>query len=555
MHVAIYAPALFVDASSSPRGSTAKLETALVSDLLWPLIRECGEPQIINRVRLRADEPLLPYRFIVCPLCVDGKVEGLIAGIRPQSEARFSRRDLAVLNLMLPEVRRSLHNRLDEPTGLLRLTAFEAEVAFRRAHPAPACVVYADLDQVHAINDLCGFHAGDEAIRKAGQLLRSLLVSGAGIAAHLSGDRYVAVLFGHTLNRAGDWAECLRQAIEHLELPDQVTASLGVATLPESGELQHALAQAETACRVAKERGRNRVELYDSGDGTIIRRHAQVRASRRILEALEGSCYVLHAQPIVPLAVRSSPIHYEILLRLRASTGELVSVAEYLAAAERYHMLERLDRWVIAHVVRKLVPDAARLRQSGIRFAVNVTGQALSEPSFADFVRAQIKGNGLPAGLLDFEFTETAAVRNLNAARRFIGGVMDVGSRIALDDFGTGLSSLGLLKDLPVQRIKIDGHFIRDVLVNPHSEVLVAALVEIARRLGLETVAEFVESAQTAAHLQTLGVTYAQGYLYGRARPLDDILWELREPRRVSDELPSADEFVIQQGAPGRSIW
>jgi EAL domain-containing protein (putative c-di-GMP-specific phosphodiesterase class I) len=280
---------------------------------------------------------------------------------------------------------------------------------------------------------------------------------------------------------------------------------------------------------VAKERGRNRVEIYESGDGTIIRRHDELRASRVIIDALEGDRYVLYAQPIVALNDPMSPVYYEILLRLENAAGEFVSVGEYLDAAGRYQILERLDRWVVERVLQILAPDAQLLRQSGVGFSVNITGQALSQPSFADFVRTGIKRNRLPRGLLDFEFTETAAVRNLSVARRFVERMVDIGSRIALDDFGTGLSSLGLLKALPVQRIKIDGSFIRDILVNARSQAVVAAIVQIAGQLGLETVAEFVETTETAQHLRALGVTHAQGYLYGRARPLTDILAELRQ--------------------------
>jgi diguanylate cyclase (GGDEF)-like protein len=498
------------------------------------MVRESGVRKVLNRVRLGPGKPLLPYRLIVYPLFAGNAVVGLIAGMRDQRERPFEASDLSSLGAAIPALLDQLRSRTDTDTGLLRRSAFELEVASRCAHVLAACVVYADLDQIHAVNELSGFDAGDEVIRDIGRLLHSMLQSANGVATHLSGDRYVAVLFGQTLNQASDWGERVRQAVERLELPGRqtrVTLSLGVAAVSGEGDLHGALAAAETACRVAKDRGRNRVEIYESGDGTIVRRHAELGASRVIIDALEGNRYALYAQPIVPLNGPMSPVYYEILLRLQNVAGEFVSVGEYLRAAERYQILERLDRWVVERVLHTLAPDAALLRQSGVGFSVNITGQALSQPSFADFVRTGIKRNGLPRGLLDFEFTETAAVRNLGVTRRFVERIADVGSRIALDDFGTGLSSLGLLKALPVQRIKIDGSFIRDILVNPRSQALVAALVQIARQLGLETVAEFVETTETAQHLCSLGVTHAQGYLYGRARPLTDILADLRKAR------------------------
>ncbi len=433
-----------------------------------------------------------------------------------------------------PDLQKRLRERTDPDTGLLHRSAFDLEVASRCTHADCACAVYVDLDQIHAINELSGLDAGDCVIRETGRLLHTLLPAANAIATHLSGDRYLAVLFAQTLNQASDWADGARRAIEQLEVADRrvhITASLGVAALPAAHDVRGALAAAETACRVAKDRGRNRVEIFESGDGTIMRRHAEVGAARVILEALEGDHYVLHGQPIVALNDAAAPVHYEILLRLRNDAGELVSVGEYLQAAERYQILERLDRWVVERVLQTLAPEAGWLSRAGIAFAVNITGQALSQPSFADFVRMQITEHGLLAGVLDFEFTETAAVRNLAAAHRFIECIGDTGARIALDDFGTGLSSLALLKNLPVQRIKIDGCFIRDILVNRRSQALVAALVQIARQLGLETIAEFVENDATAQHLQSIGVTHAQGYLYGRARPLTNILAELREAR------------------------
>ncbi len=174
-----------------------------------------------------------------------------------------------------------------------------------------------------------------------------------------------------------------------------------------------------------------------------------------------------------------------------------------------------------------LAPFAAPLGTLGANFALNLTGQSLSQPEFADFVRTEIKGHALPRGLLDFEFTEIAAAHNLNATRRFIARMAEIGSRVALDDFGTGVSSLVHLKDLDVFRIKIDGKFVRDVLQSSRSRALIRAIVQIAGELGLETVAEFVEDAAIAEQVRGLGVHYAQGYFYGHARLLDDTIEQL----------------------------
>jgi Amt family ammonium transporter len=232
---------------------------------------------------------------------------------------------------------------------------------------------------------------------------------------------------------------------------------------------------------------------------------------------------VLYAQPILTFGDSTAPRHFEILLRVQRGGGE-VSIAGFLDAAERYQLLERLDRWVLARVLTTLAPKAEELRAMRASFAMNITGQSLSQPAFADFVRSEIKLHGIPAGMLDFELTETAAVRNLKATQRFIARMTQIGSRVALDDFGTGLSSLMHLKDLDVHRIKIDGKFVRDVLSNARSRALIRAMVQIAGEIGLETVAEFVENQEISDSVRKLGVQCAQGYFYGRPMPLVDAL-------------------------------
>jgi EAL domain-containing protein (putative c-di-GMP-specific phosphodiesterase class I) len=243
-----------------------------------------------------------------------------------------------------------------------------------------------------------------------------------------------------------------------------------------------------------------------------------------VVEALEEDRLALNAQPIADLRDRSRQPQYEVLLRVRDKDGSVRSIGDYLQAVEHYQLFNRLDRWVVEHALRVLRPHSATLRDLGARFSLNVTGQSLSDPEFADFVRSCVVSSGVPGSLLTFEFTETAALRNITATNRFIRRLTSLGAHLALDDFGTGVSSLLHLKELAVHRIKIDGRFIRDVLSNTRSEALVRALAQIGTSLGLETVGEFVETEEVAEFLRGLGVQYGQGYLFGRARPLEDVL-------------------------------
>jgi diguanylate cyclase (GGDEF)-like protein len=530
-YVVLHAPSLFADYVAPEAASTdASRISALTRHVLWPMAQQCGEAQTLNRARVRRGAPVLPYRILMHPLLVDQQLRGVVAALRTHARPSFSPADADRLAAAVPRLLAVLRSGDAGHSGLLRRPSLATEVALRSKGHEVVSVVYADLDQLHAINEHAGFTAGDEVLRAVGHLWQPPLLPAGSVASRLSGDRFAAVLFNHRLEQARDCAERARQAIERLEIRgrrSRITASFGVATLSRAGEFEHALAAAETACRAAKDRGRNRVEVYESGDLSMMRRHEEVHESRIVLDALDGDRFALHAQPVVTLTAPAVPRHFEILLRLQGIDGAFQSIGDYLKAAERYQLLERLDRWVIEHTLQVLAPHAAALRALGMTFAINVTGPSLSEPAFADFVRTEVERRAIPGALLLFEFTETAAVRNIAATQRFIARMVEIGARVALDDFGTGLSSLVHLKELAVQQIKIDGQFIRDILTDTRSEALVRALVQIAQQLRLETVAEFVESEEVATRLRQLGVRCAQGSLYGRARALGGVLAEL----------------------------
>jgi diguanylate cyclase (GGDEF)-like protein len=549
-YVLLHAPALAADTVvPEPAAAERDSPVALLEPVLLPLIRGNPVAQLANRARVRRDGPLLPYRVLLCPL--DAAGEGLVAVLRRPHQQPFVDADMTAIAAAVPALRAALappvRAELASPavaqTVMYRRPDFEAEIEMRAQSLRIASVVYVNLDQVHAVNELAGFALGDEVIRAVGRLLQPPLLPAGSIASRLSGDRYAAVLFDHTLNQARGWAEKARLAIEALQIegrPARVTASLGVAVLAREAGFERALAAAETACRAAKDRGRNRVEIFETGDASMIRRQADVHDSRTIVDALENDRFELHAQPIVELRKPVPARQYEVLLRVRGADGKLRSIGQYLHALERYHLFDRLDRWVVERTLATLEPHVPRLQACGARFAVNITGQSLSDAGFADFVRSEIGRRGVPGALLCFEFTETAAVRDLEATRRFIKRVAELGCRLALDDFGTGLSSLMHLKELAVHRIKIDGGFIRDVLTDARSEALVRALAQIAGHIGMETVGEFIESRAVADFLRTLGVQYGQGYLFGRPAPVGEALARLPDAQPVPERAANA---------------
>jgi len=536
--VLLYAPARCADIVCPPAsGADAHPIDSLTRQVLWPVAQYLRAAQVPTRSWIERGGPALPYRALVRALVSGSQVVGVVAGLRRADAAAYDDGEGRALDAAVPGLVRLLDAR-QESSSFLRRPDLAAEIARRAAAHETVSVVYANLDQLHGVNDLAGFEAGDAIIAAVSRLWQQRLAPQSPVAGRLSGDRYAAVLFGMDLVQARAWAEETREAIANLKIAGaraQVTASFGVASLTEPALFDRALAGAETACRAAKDRGRNRVEVYESSDISMIRRHDAVREAQIVSNALDDDRLALHAQPIVALSAPAAACHFEILLRLKDRRNQFSSIGSYLKAAERYQLLERLDRWVVDKTLRTLGPHASRLRRGGITFAINITGQSLSQPGFADFVAEAMQAHGVPGAMLAFEFTETAAVNNLAATSRFIERVSALGARIALDDFGTGLSSLVHLKELAVDQIKIDGQFVSDLTTNARSEALVRALVQIASELKLQTVAEYVETEQVAAHLRRLGVRYAQGHLYGRAQPIEHTLAALlAEPRAVA---------------------
>ena len=292
--------------------------------------------------------------------------------------------------------------------------------------------------------------------------------------------------------------------------------------------LAHALATAEIACKAAKDRGRNRVEVFQDSDHSIIRRHTDILVIGNLREALLNDSFRLDAQPILPLRGSGARPRFELLIRMLGDHGEVIAPDKFLSSADRYQLMPSIDRWVVRHACR-LLGEYARSAGTDIgRFAVNLSGQSLRDRAFLDFVIGQIQEARLPPKVLCFELTETATMGDLANAQQFMRTLQNLGCQFALDDFGTGVSSLAYLKDLPVQYLKIDGSFVRDALTNERSGSMIRAIAQLARVMGMETVAEYVESDELRVKMAELGVDYGQGFAIGRSRPLAELLAQPR---------------------------
>ena len=299
--------------------------------------------------------------------------------------------------------------------------------------------------------------------------------------------------------------------------------SIGVTMVNETtGSLTELMQDADAACYVAKEEGRNRVHVHHEGDLEIARRHGEMQWVTRLNNALENDQLVLYAQSISSLGDESAD-HYEILLRLKDDDGGTVPPGAFLPAAERYNLSTKLDSWVLEHCLQILLEQPAFIEQ--IEFiSINLSGPSLADQRFLAFAQSSIKASGIQPAKLCFEITETAAISNLNLAIAFIGAMRELGCRFALDDFGSGLSSFGYLKNLPVDYLKIDGMFVRDIVDNPIDHAMVKSINEIGQVMGMQTIAEFVENDEIKSMLEDIGVNYAQGYGIGEPVPLTDII-------------------------------
>jgi diguanylate cyclase (GGDEF)-like protein/PAS domain S-box-containing protein len=432
---------------------------------------------------------------------------------------------------------RQLHRKLsyfashDSLTGFINRREFEERLSTAvravRQDGAPAfALLYMDLDQFKVVNDTCGHAAGDLLLRQLAEILK-VRVRSNDVIARLGGDEFAVLLADCPVARAVEIADGLREAIAQFRFAWrdgslQVGVSIGVVPVDEAVETVGAvMSAADVACYVAKDLGRNRIHVYEEGDAA--ERHQEMQWVGRINRAREEERLELFFQPIVPIGATQNPVpQYELLLRMRDERGELVPPDSFIPAAERYNLMPSLDRWVITQAVSSLIYRQER-GCAPYMLAVNLSGTTLNDARFLDFLLDELAGDAVLPGTLCFEITETAAIANLANVVSFMRALKARGCRFSLDDFGTGLSSLTYLKHLPVDYVKIDGQFIRNVTRDPTDESMVDAIARMARALKIETIAERVEGRDVLKRLGEIGISYAQGFFIAVPRPVSEL--------------------------------
>ncbi len=418
----------------------------------------------------------------------------------------------------------------DALTGLINRREFESRLtsAIESARVTPSirhAMIYVDLDQFKVVNDTCGHPAGDQLLRHVTGLLQTR-VRAHDVLARLGGDEFGVLLEHCTPDQALRIADMLRQAIHDLRFQwgtntMQIGASIGIVEIDHRTEsVATLLSAADIACYSAKDGGRNRVQVYDPASASA--RHREMRWMARLTNARDEGRLDIMFQPIVRIAESSKERpHYELLLRLHDENGSIVLPDEFIPAAERFNLMPSLDRWVIEKVLRDYVPSTRDgVEEAAYTVAVNLSGTTLSDPGFLEFLIDTLEAHEPTPGVLCFEVTETAAITNLGHASYLMREMASRGCLIALDDFGSGLSSFNYLRTLPVNYLKIDGNFVQNVANDPVDRSMVEAIVQIGRAIGIETVAERVETPAVLDTLRQIGVGYAQGFLCGRPAPM-----------------------------------
>jgi len=474
----------------------------------WSLIDATGQSRVVQ--------------YTAAPIF--DRAGGLVGGIlvlHDVTEARAMERQLSY---------QATHDAL---TGLPNRREFEARlgeaITLARERGREHLLCYIDLDQFKIVNDTCGHLAGDELLRQISRVIGEALRPH-DVFARLGGDEFGVILRDCAVEEGLGIAEEIRQRVRTFRFPWKgrhfaLGTSIGAVVLDaDCGDLPEVLGQADTACYASKDRGRNRIHLFERDDEELAARRGQMQWASRIRSALDRDRFRLYYQPIVATRAPGEPAtHHEIFVRMLDDDDHLVPPSAFIPAAERYGLMAEIDQWVVRNTLAWLGDVHRAGLDTPLVCAINLSGGSLGDESFLADIRSLLSQHRVPGESVCFEITETNAIANFDAARHFIRVLTADGCRFSLDDFGSGLSSFGYLRNLPVHFLKIDGSFVRDIAVNSLDEAMVRSIHSIGRAMGLETIAEFVEDAESIERLAAIGVDYVQGFHIDRPRPLEQL--------------------------------
>lgn len=425
----------------------------------------------------------------------------------------------------------------DALTGLINRREFEHRVerAIRHAQiqSAAHALLYLDLDQFKLVNDTCGHAAGDELLRQISSLLLGS-VRNRDTLSRLGGDEFGMLLDNCPLDKAIVIANNLLRTFEQFQFSwEQSCFTLGISigVVPIDANttgIASAMSAADSACYIAKESGRNQVQVAHLGDRRLQQRHGEMQWVSRLTRALDQDQFALYYQPIVPCADRTSRGNFiELLLRMIDDDGTVIAPRIFLPAAEKYNISPAIDRWVIEHAMQWLAENSGPDRLP-VRVSINLSTQSIGNQEMLRFIIRNMDETGIEPDSIIFEVNETATITNIAAATSFMLTLRGCGFRFALDDFGSGIASFNYLKKLPVDYLKIDGHFVRDILSDPVDYAMVRSINELGQLLDKRTIAAFVETMEVANELRSIGIDFMQGHAFGKPEPLANLSLQSR---------------------------
>jgi len=467
------------------------------------------------------DDSIISIEASIAPMKSDsGDLMGAVIVIQDVSHTRRLTRQLSY---------QASHDLL---TGLYNRRKFEEnleEILINvREEDKHHTLFYLDLDNFKIVNDTCGHVAGDELLKQLPALFNEVLRSG-DVVARLGGDEFGIILENCGVKQATGIADKIRQKIKNYRFiwddkTFEIGVSIGVIGInSDNCEMSQVLSAADIACYAAKDSGRNRVHVYEPSDEMVTERYGQMHWTARISKALEEHRFQIYQQPIVGVTDQSRN-HLEILLRMIDEDGKIIPPGAFIPAAERYGLMPEVDRWVINEVFKYMGRDnpADPIKGTDRIIAINLSGDSINDSELLGYILKKKNKYDIALSNVCFEITETVAISNLTKASLFINELKNYGCKFALDDFGSGLSSFAYLKTLPVNYLKIDGGFVRDISRDSIDRAMVESIQQVGKVMGLRTIAEHVEDEETLITLQEIGVDFVQGYHLGRPESVLD---------------------------------
>jgi len=500
------------------------------------VLNEASDDERVRIFRERT-ENLLAY-----PIDDDhGTAIGLLAVVARHDMHVFSNGDRNLLEVMAKKASRIIHTHHDSLTGLVNRGGFESSLisslGSTQSNNLQHVLLHINIDQLHVINDLMGYQEGDVLIRRVAKCLR-IVLRDTDIVSRFGGGDFGVLLLNCDVRQGYSVADKIRNKIAELTVVSatrtlDVSACIGLTQVNRDTDgIVSVMAAAEIACKSAKDSGRDRIEVFAEDNTTLVRRSEEIEWIGRVQEALRQDLFVLYCQPVMPIDAGSGAPHFEILIRMRDKDGEILAPAAFLPAAERYQLMPAVDRWVIHHSLKAIAACWDSISAEDPVFCINLSGQSFTSPGFQPYIADELRDSGIPAENICFEVTETAAISNIDEAVAFMAALKTFGCRFSLDDFGAGLSSFGYLKVLPVDYLKIDGSFVREIVSDEISHSMVEAICQIGKTMNLAMVAEFVGDEATVEALRTIGVDYVQGFHIGMPEPLEHIIESLEGQAR-----------------------